>query len=202
MVTTPRKPAKSASPSIITCRSHREWANWLATHHSTSDGVWLRFFKKGSEVAGLSRADALDEALCHGWIDGQVKKHDDVSWLQKFTPRRKKSIWSKINVGHATRLIAAGRMKGAGLREVEQARQDGRWADAYDSPSRSTMPEDFLEALSKNKKAAAFFQTLNKANRYAISWRLQTAKKPETRDRRMKAIVAMLAKRHAFHPQS
>ena len=192
------KPAQS----VVAGGSHREWANWLATHHATSDGVWLRLFKKGSEAVGVSRADALDEALCYGWIDGQVKKHDEVSWLQKFTPRRKKSIWSKINVGHVTRLIAAGRMKPAGLREVEQARQDGRWADAYDSPSRSTMPEDFLAALSKNKRAAAFFETLNKANRYAISWRLQTAKKPETRHRRMRTIIAMLAKRKAFHPQS
>ena len=197
-----RKPVKSPAPSIVTCASHQEWANWLANHHDTSDGVWLRFFKKGSEAVGISRADALEEALCYGWIDGQAKTHDDVSWLQKFTPRRKKSIWSKINVAHAMRLIAAGRMKPAGLREVEQARQDGRWADAYDSPSRSAMPEDFLAALSKNKKAAAFFETLNKANRYAISWRLQTAKKPETRHNRMRAIVAMLAKRQAFHPQS
>jgi uncharacterized protein YdeI (YjbR/CyaY-like superfamily) len=196
------KPLHSASPSILTCGSQREWAKWLAAHHGTSDGVWLRFFKKGSEVVGLSRAEALDEALCYGWIDGQAKNHDDVSWLQKFTPRRKKSIWSKINVGHATRLIEAGRMKPAGLREIEQARQDGRWADAYDSPSRSTTPEDFLAALSKNKKAAAFFETLNKANRYAITWRLQTAKKPETRQRRMMTIIAMLAKKQAFHPQS
>jgi uncharacterized protein YdeI (YjbR/CyaY-like superfamily) len=196
-------PAKrSQSASIVTCGSHQEWADWLATHHATSDGVWLRLFKKGSQGVGLSRADALDEALCYGWIDGQAKKYDDVSWLQKFTPRRKNSIWSKINVGHAARLIAAGRMKPAGLREVEQARQDGRWGNAYDSPSRSTMPDDFLAALSKNKKAAAFFETLNKANRYAISWRLQTAKKPETRHRRMRTIIAMLAKRQAFHPHS
>ena len=193
---------KPPSPSIVTCVSQHEWATWLATHHGTSDGVWLRFFKKGSDVVGLSRADALEEALCYGWIDGQAKAHDAVSWLQKFTPRRKKSIWSKINIGHAMRLIAAGRMKPAGLREVEQARQDGRWAAAYDSPSGSTMPEDFLAALSKNKKAAAFFETLNKTNRYAISWRLQTAKRPETRHRRMRAIIAMLAKRQAFHPQS
>lgn len=193
---------KPPSPSIVACVSQHEWATWLATHHGTSDGVWLRFFKKGSDVVGLSRADALEEALCYGWIDGQAKAHDAVSWLQKFTPRRKKSIWSKINIGHAMRLIAAGRMKPAGLREVEQARQDGRWAAAYDSPSGSTMPEDFLAALSKNKKAAAFFETLNKTNRYAISWRLQTAKRPETRHRRMRAIIAMLAKRQAFHPQS
>jgi uncharacterized protein YdeI (YjbR/CyaY-like superfamily) len=164
--------------------------------------VWLRFFKKASGVVAVSHAEALEEALCYGWIDGQLKKHDDVSWLHKFTPRRRKSAWSKINVGHATRLIEAGRMKPAGLREVEEARQDGRWTAAYDSPSGSRMPDDFLEALSKNRKADAFFRTLNKANRYAISWRLQTTKRPETRERRIKAILAMLAKGQAFHPQS
>jgi uncharacterized protein YdeI (YjbR/CyaY-like superfamily) len=195
------KTVRPPSLEILTCRSAREWAQWLARNHGKSDGVWLMFFKKTADGVAISRPDALDEALCYGWIDGQVKKHDDESWLQKFTPRRRKSIWSKINVGHATRLIETGRMKPAGLREVEAARQDGRWAAAYDSPSRSTMPKDFLEALSKNKKAEAFFQTLNKANRYSISWRLQTAKEPETRERRMKAILAMLAKRQAFHPQ-
>jgi uncharacterized protein YdeI (YjbR/CyaY-like superfamily) len=198
-----KKPTKkAASVGVLTCRSRAEWAKWLATHHAKADGIWLRFFKKSSDVVAVSRPDALDEALCYGWIDGQAKKLDDTSWLQKFTPRRKKSIWSKINVGHATRLIDAGRMKPAGLREVERAREDGRWAAAYDSPSSSEMPGDFLAALSRNKRATAFFQTLNKANRYAITWRLQTAKKPETRERRMKAIVAMLAKGQAFHPQS
>jgi uncharacterized protein YdeI (YjbR/CyaY-like superfamily) len=196
------KPVQSPPVAILTCRSAKEWSQWLARNHGKSDGVWLKFFKKTADGVAISRPEALDEALCYGWIDGQLKKHDDESWLQKFTPRRTKSIWSKINVGHATRLIESGRMKPAGLREVEAARQDGRWAAAYDSPSSSTMPKDFLEALSKNKKAEAFFQTLNKANRYSISWRLQTAKKPETRERRMKAILAMLAKGQAFHPQS
>ena len=151
-------------------------------------------------MQSITYPEALDEALCYGWIDGQVKKHDSDSFLRKFTPRRKRSIWSKINVGHALRLIKAGRMKPGGLKEVEDAKRDGRWTDAYDSPSRSTLPEDFVEALSKNKKARAFFETLNKANRYAITWRLQTARTPETRERRLKAILAMLAKREAFHP--
>jgi uncharacterized protein YdeI (YjbR/CyaY-like superfamily) len=151
-------------------------------------------------VPGVTYAEALDEALCYGWIDGQVKKYDADSFLRKFTPRRKRSIWSKINVGHATRLIDAGRMKPSGFKEVEDAKRDGRWTDAYDSPRRSTLPEDFVEALSKNKKARAFFETLNKANRYAITWRLQTARTPETRQRRLNAMLAMLAKREAFHP--
>jgi uncharacterized protein YdeI (YjbR/CyaY-like superfamily) len=197
------KPSKkAASVAVLTCRSRGEWAKWLAAHHAKSDGIWLRFFKKSSDVVAVSRPEALDEALCYGWIDGQAKKLDDVSWLQKFTPRRKKSIWSKINVGHATRLIEAGKMKPAGLREVEQAREDGRWAAAYDSPRSSEMPSDFLEAVSRNKRANACFQTLNKANLYAISWRLQTAKTPETRERRMKAILAMLAQGQTLHPQS
>jgi len=188
------------SPEIITCRSAKEWAQWLAAHHRTSNGVWLRCARKGADVQSITYPEALDEALCYGWIDGQVKKYDVDSFLRKFTPRRKRSIWSKINVGHATRLIDAGRMKPSGLKEIEDAKRDGRWTDAYDSPSRSTLPEDFVDALSKNKKARAFFETLNKANRYAITWRLQTARTPETRQRRLKAILAMLARREAFHP--
>jgi uncharacterized protein YdeI (YjbR/CyaY-like superfamily) len=188
------------STEIITCKSAKAWARWLAAHHKTSNGVWLRCFRKGADGQSITYPEALDEALCYGWIDGQVKKYDADSFLRKFTPRRKRSIWSKINVGHATRLIEARRMKPSGLKEVEDAKQDGRWTDAYDSPSRSTLPQDFVEALSKNKKARAFFETLNKANRYAITWRLQTARTPETRERRQKAIIAMLAKREAFHP--
>jgi len=184
---------------MVTCRSPREWARWLADHHDTCGGVWLRFFKKMSNVPSISYAEALEEALCYGWIDGQVKKYDAQSYLQKFTPRGRRSTWSKLNVARATRLIEAGRMKPAGRREVEEARRDGRWTDAYDSPSQSKVPEDLAAALAKNKRARLFFDTLNKANRYAITWRLQTARKPETRNRRLKTIVAMLANRQAFH---
>ena len=193
-------PPTRASLDIIAFRSPRAWAQWLAANHEERDGVWLRFFKKASNVPSLSYADALEEALCYGWIDGQVKKYDTHSYLQKFTPRGKRSVWSKLNVARATRLIDAGRMQPAGLRQVDDARQDGRWNDAYDSPSRSTLPDDLLAALSKNKKARAFFETLNKTNRYAITWRLQTARRPETRARRLKAMVAMLARHEAFHP--
>ena len=192
-------PPTRASFDIVAFRSPRAWAQWLAANHEQRDGVWLRFFKKASNVPSLSYADALEEALCYGWIDGQVKKYDAHSYLQKFTPRRKRSVWSKLNVARATRLIDAGRMQPAGLRQVDDARQDGRWHDAYDSPSRSTLPDDLLAALTKNKKARAFFETLNKPNRYAITWRLQTARRPETRARRLKAIVAMLARHEAFH---
>lgn len=150
-------------------------------------------------MQSVTYAEALDEALCYGWIDGQMRKYDSESFLRKFTPRRKRSIWSKINVGHAMRLIEAGRMKPGGLKEVEEAKRDGRWNDAYDSPSRSTIPDDLMTALSKNKKARVFFETLNKANRYAITWRLQTAGTPQTRQRRLKAMLVMLAKGEAFH---
>lgn len=184
---------------IVTCQSPRAWARWLATNHEQCDGVWLRFFKKASNVPSVSYAEALEEALCYGWIDGQAKKYDADSYIQKFTPRRKRSVWSKLNVARALKLIEAGRMRPAGLRQIEAAREDGRWEDAYDSPSRSTVPDDLHAALARNKKARAFFDTLNKTNRYAITWRLQTARKPETRARRLKAMIAMLAKGQAFH---
>lgn len=185
---------------IISFKSSKEWANWLARNHSKSNGIWMRLYKKAAAEMTINHAEALDMALCYGWIDGQAKTHDEKSWLQKFTPRRAKSLWSKRNREYIERLISEDKMKAAGLREVEQAKRDGRWDAAYDSPSKSTIPEDFLKALSKNKKAKAFFETLNKTNLYSISWRLQTAKKPETREKRMKAILAMLARGEKFHP--
>jgi uncharacterized protein YdeI (YjbR/CyaY-like superfamily) len=150
-------------------------------------------------IASVSHAEALAVALCYGWIDGQLKKHDEESWLRKFTPRRPNSIWSKRNCEIVDELLAAGKMKSAGLREVAAAKQDGRWDRAYDSPSKMTVPADFMKKIAGNKKARLFFDTLSKANIYAIAWRLQTAKKPETRERRMKAIIAMLAKSKTFH---
>jgi uncharacterized protein YdeI (YjbR/CyaY-like superfamily) len=160
---------------------------------------WLRFFKKGAGISTVNYAEALDEALCHGWIDGQVKKYDEKSWLQKFTPRRRRSLWSKRNVANATRLIECGRMMGAGLKEIEAAKKDGRWESAYDSPSGMKVPPDFLKELSKDRKANAFFKTLDRANTYAIAWRLQTARTPETRERRKKSILEMLSKGEKFH---
>jgi uncharacterized protein YdeI (YjbR/CyaY-like superfamily) len=184
---------------LISFRSPQEFRKWLAANHGKSDGIWLRIFKKNSDTASLTYAEALDEAICFGWIDGQKQKHDAESWLQKFTRRRPKSGWSRINTGHAERLIKAGRMKPHGQTEVDAAKKDGRWKAAYDSPSNATIPDDFLAALSKDPKAKAFFDSLNKANRYAISYRLQTAKKPETRQRRMHLILGMLARGEAFH---
>jgi uncharacterized protein YdeI (YjbR/CyaY-like superfamily) len=184
---------------ILRFRSAAEFRKWLAANHRQSDGIWLRICKKDSSESSVAYAEALDEALCFGWIDGQKQSHDDSSWLQKFTPRRRQSGWSKINTQHAERLIQAKRMKPAGHTEIEAAKKDGRWKAAYDSQSKSTIPEDFLAALRKNKKAYAFFESLNKANLYAIAYRLQTAKKPETRQKRMEAILAMMAKGEAFH---
>ena len=184
---------------IIAFKSSKEWASWLAQNHTKSSGLWLRLFKKASGVASVTYAEALDEALCYGWIDGQLDKYDEKSWLRKFTPRRPKSVWSKRNIAHIDRLTRAGKMKSAGRKEVEAAKADGRWKRAYDSPSAMQIPADFLKALSQDKKAKAFFATLNKANTYAIAWRLQTAKRPETRAKRLQAILAKLKKGEKFH---
>jgi uncharacterized protein YdeI (YjbR/CyaY-like superfamily) len=184
---------------VLYFRSGSEFRKWLATNHRQSGGIWLRIFKKNSGESTVTYAEALDEALCFGWIDGQKQRHDEVSWRQRFTPRRPKSGWSKTNTQHAERLIQAGRMKGAGQSQIDAAKKDGRWTAAYDSPSRATLPEDFLVALRQNKKAQAFFESLNKANRYAIAYRLQTAKKTETKQRRKEMILAMLARGEAFH---
>jgi uncharacterized protein YdeI (YjbR/CyaY-like superfamily) len=180
-------------------RSAPAFRKWLVANHRQADGIWLRIAKRNSEQSSVTYAEALDEALCFGWIDGQKQPHDDTSWLQGFSRRRPKSGWSKINTKHTERLIAKKRMKAAGQAEVDAAKKDGRWTAAYDSPSNATLPEDFLAALSGDKKAKAFFESLNRANLYAITYRLQTAKKPETRQKRLEMILVMLAEGKAFH---
>lgn len=185
---------------ILAFKSPVDWEKWLAKNHAASKGLWLKIHKKGSGKSTVSYPQALEGALCYGWIDGQKNGHDAESWLQKFTPRRPRSPWSKINTGHAERLIKAGKMKPAGLREVESAKKDGRWKSAYHSQSTATYPADFLKEVGKDKKAKAFLETLNSANRYAIIYRLRTAKKAETREKRMKQFVAMLAKGELLHP--
>jgi uncharacterized protein YdeI (YjbR/CyaY-like superfamily) len=172
----------------------------LAKNHKLSLGIWIKLFKIKSGVTSITYAEALDVALCYGWIDGQKKAYDNESWLQKFTPRKTKSLWSKKNREHVERLLQLGMMEAAGIKEVEAAKADGRWDQAYESSSNMTVPKDFLNELAKNKKAEAFFKTLNKTNIYSIVWRLQTAKKPETRNKRMKAILEMLKKGEKFHP--
>ena len=184
---------------ILSFASAREWRAWLAKNHDQSNGIQLRIFKKTSGERSVSYDEALDEALCFGWIDGQRKTHDEKSWIQKFTPRRPKSVWSKRNREHVARLTKEKRMMPAGLEQVESAKKDGRWDSAYDSPKNMEVPPDFLREIEKDKSAYAFFKTLNRANLYAIAWRLQTAKKPETREKRMKAMLAMLAEGKKFH---
>lgn len=184
---------------ILSFKSPAKWEAWLAKNHAKSEGVWLRLSKKDATEKTLSNAEALDGALCFGWIDSRKEKFDAESWLQRFTPRRPKSIWSKRNVENCERLIKEKKMRAAGLRQIEKAKADGRWSAAYDAASESKIPDDLLEILSKNKKAMAFFRTLSKANLYAITWRLQTAKKVETREKRIIMIVSMLENGETFH---
>jgi uncharacterized protein YdeI (YjbR/CyaY-like superfamily) len=184
---------------ILEFKAAKTFETWLIKNHDRSNGLWLKIFKKHSGKKTISYAEALDVALCYGWIDGQRLAHDEEAYLQKFCPRSAKSIWSKINIGHVERLVKEGRMKPAGLKAVEQAKACGSWEKAYDSPSKMTIPADFLKELGKNKKAEANFRGLNKTNLFSIGFRLQTAKKQETREKRMKAIIEMLAKGEKFH---
>lgn len=184
---------------IVPFESAGHWEVWLAEYHASSSGVWLQIFKKGSGIASVTYVEALDEALCYGWIDGQKQKYDEQSWLQKFTPRRPRSIWSKNNTRNVERLMGAGKMKPAGLKEVEAAKRDGRWENAYVPIREATLPDDFLEALAKDPQAKAFFETLSQANTFVIAYRLQSAKRPETRQRRMKAMLEMLSRGEKFY---
>ena len=179
----------------------RAFAAWLANHYGSCDGLWLKLPKKGAGVPSVSYAEAVEAALAWGWIDGQKQRLDDQFWLQKFCPRGARSLWSKINRDKANALIAAKKMMPPGMLEVERAKRDGRWDAAYDSPSSSKVPDDLRAALEGNARAAAFFATIDATNRYAILWRIQTAKKPETRARRVGELVAMLARRELLHPE-
>ena len=193
-------PKQNPEYPIILFEQQQAWADWLAEHHATERGVWLQLAKKASGVRSVSYAEALDVALCYGWIDGQKKTYDDTSWLQKFTPRGAKSLWSKVNREKVAALIGNGQMQPAGMYAVERAQQDGRWEAAYDSPKNATVPDDFQAALDANPIAQAFFATLNSQNRYALLFRIQTAKKAETRAKRIEQFIAMLAKHEKLHP--
>ena len=185
---------------IIAFASQREWEAWLEARHATSKGVWLKIAKRDSGIDTVSYAEALESALCYGWIDGQKGSHDEQFWLQKFTPRGRKSRWSRVNRGKATELVRQGRMKSAGLVQVEQARQDGRWDAAYEAQSSATVPDDLQRELDRNPAARAFFATLDSRNRYAILYRLQDARKPETRARRIEQYIAMLNEHKKVYP--
>lgn len=184
---------------ILYFESQAAWETWLEEHQADSQGLWLKISKKGSNFASVSYAQALEVAICYGWIDSQKGAMDDDFWLQRFTPRGPRSKWSKRNCMIADQMIRQGRMKAAGLREVELAKQDGRWEAAYASQSKITIPEDFQTELNKHPEAKEFFATLDSANRYAILYRLQTAKKPETRLRRMQKFITMLNERRTIH---
>ena len=179
--------------------SEKAWQTWLAKNHDKSNGVWLMFAKKNADKQTVTYAEALDVALCYGWIDGQKNSYDEQYWIQKFVPRQPKSIWSKKNIEHTERLIKEGRMQPAGLKSIATAKTNGTWEKAYDAQSEMTIPEDFLKALRKNKKANAFFKTLNRTNLFSIVFRLQTVKKEETRQKRIAKIIEMLESGKKFH---
>ena len=178
--------------TALTFASQAEWEHWLEKHHAASAGAWLRIGKKGAGVESVSHAEALESALCYGWIDGQRRALDERFFLQRFTPRRARSTWSRVNRDKATALIEQGRMKPAGLAEVERAQRDGRWDAAYEPQSTAKVPDDLQRELERNPRAAKFFAALDSRNRYAIIYRLQDAKRPETRARRLARFVAML----------
>jgi uncharacterized protein YdeI (YjbR/CyaY-like superfamily) len=188
-----------ANYPVLTFETQDEFEKWMEQNHATTPGVWLKFAKKGSGITTINHNISLDVALCYGWIDGQSKSLDETYYLQKFTPRGKKSLWSKINRENVTRLIKLKKMKPTGLLAIEAAKADGRWDAAYDSPKNMEIPSDFLKELKKDKKAYQFFLTLNKTNTYAIAWRLQTAKKPETRMNRMNVLIEMLKEGKKLH---
>ena len=177
-----------------------DWAAWLQAHHASSPGVWLRIAKRGAPTRSISKSDALDLALCHGWIDARNRSDGPHHWLQRFTPRAARSIWSKVNRDKALALVAAGRMQPAGLKEMARAQADGRWDAAYDPASTATVPADLQAALDASPRAKAFFATLDSQNRYAVLFRLQTAKRAETRARRIETFVAMLGRGERLHP--
>lgn len=185
---------------ILLFADQSAWGVWLAAEHTAALGVWLRLAKRGAALQSLTYSEALDVALCYGWIDSHKRTYDAESWIQRFTPRRARSVWSKVNRDKVLALIANGQMQPAGLRAVELAEADGRWAAAYDAQSVAVVPADLQAALDSNAQANAFFVTLNSQNRYAILHRIQTVKKPETRTRRIAEFVAMLERHELIYP--
>ncbi len=180
---------------VLTFDSAEKWNSWLAVNHGDQLGVWIKIAKKHSGIQSITHLEALDEALCYGWIDGMRRGHDDTAFLQKFTPRRAKSSWSKVNIGKVETLIVAGRMKPQGQAEIDRAKADGRWDAAYESQANATIPDDFAAELEKSDAAKAFYESLTKAEKYAALWQLMTAKSPATRSTRLRTIVTKLALR-------
>lgn len=196
---------KSSSSSaseypIVQLKGPEDWTAWLDENHASLKGVWLRLARKSSGIPSVTYAEAVDVALRYGWIDGQSRSYDETTWLQKFTPRGDRSVWSKINRARAEELILSGEMKPAGLQAVQRAQQNGRWDAAYDSPSQSSVPADLQAALDANEAAKTFFATLDSQNRYAILHRIQLVKKAETRAKRIEQFIQMLEKNEKVHP--
>ena len=189
--------SRDAAPRLF--KNAKAFEAWLKKHHATSDGLWLLIAKRGALEPSVTYPEAVEIALCWGWIDGQKKGLDDQHFIQRFTPRRARSIWSKINVEKVAALIDAGRMQAPGHAQIEAAKADGRWAQAYEGARTSVVPDDLEAALDAEPKAKAFFATVNAANRYAVLWRIQTAAKPETRAKRIAQLVAMLARGEVIH---
>ncbi|WP_220198719.1 YdeI/OmpD-associated family protein [Ktedonospora formicarum] len=191
---------KAEQISTIAFADEQSWETWLAEHHADTPGLWLKLAKKQSGIPSITYAEALQVALCYGWIDGQKATVDEQYWLQKFTPRRPRSIWSKVNREHIEKLIASGRMQAAGLRQVELAQADGRWDAAYTSQSKSSIPPDLQVELERNPQAQAFFDSLNSRNRFAIIHRVETTKKPETRAAHIQKFIVMLNQGQKIYP--
>ena len=194
------EPANRASDSparLFKCKE--DWASWLESNHRKSAGLWLRIAKKGSTLRSVTYKEAVEVALCYGWVDGQKRPENEKVWLQRFVPRSARSLWSKINREKALALIATGEMKTAGLEAIENAKQTGRWDAAYDSPSKAAVPSDLQSALDASPSAKAFFNTLDSANRYAVLWRIQTVKKAETRARKIAHFIQMLERKEKIH---
>jgi uncharacterized protein YdeI (YjbR/CyaY-like superfamily) len=190
----------SAEPPVLSFASKAEFEAWLEEHHANPAGIWVKFAKKGSGIPTVTNAEALDVALCFGWIDGQRKALDETHYLQRYTPRRARSKWSKINVAKVAALTERGEMRPSGVAEVERAKADGRWDAAYDSPSRIQVPPDLQAELDNDPAAKASFESLNATNRYAILYRLHDAKRPETRARRLADFVAKLKRGEKLYP--
>jgi uncharacterized protein YdeI (YjbR/CyaY-like superfamily) len=193
------KPASPPDTAPALFKNAKAFEAWLKKHHATSDGLWLKIAKRGAAEPSVTYPEAVEVGLCWGWIDGQKKSFDDQHFLQRFTPRRARSVWSKINVDKVAALIEAGRMQAPGHAQIEAAKADGRWAQAYDGARTATVPEDLQAALDAAPKAKAFFAAVNATNRYAVLWRIQTAVRPETRAKRIEQLVAMLARGETLH---
>lgn len=195
-----KKPKRSSSGDPVRCfATQAAWAKWLEKNHRDSEGLWLRLAKKGAALRSVTYGEALEVALCYGWIDGQKRGESEQAWLQRFLARSPNSVWSKINREKAVALIEGGRMKAAGFEAVEAAKKTGRWDAAYDSPKSATVPEDFQAALNASPQAREFFHSLDGANRYAVLFRIQTVKKAETRARKIREFIEMLERNETIH---